>query len=76
MIIDRCSPANSVLFTALPGGYIDGSATIGLRTTASFWLNEEIDANTEEVSFYIITTHQLQEIMFILLKTSDFQSVP
>ena len=34
---------NSVLFTALPGGYFD-EADGGLQTTAAFWLKNEVDA--------------------------------
>jgi len=33
---------NSVLFTALPGGYFDGSVTTGIQAIASFWFTDEI----------------------------------
>ena len=35
---------NSVSFTALPGGYFDGSVTTGLQAIASFWFKDEVGA--------------------------------
>ncbi len=32
---------NSVSFTALPGGYFDGSVTTGIQAIASFWFKDE-----------------------------------
>lgn len=34
---------NSVSFTALPGGYFS-EGDVGLQTTASFWMEDEVDA--------------------------------
>ena len=36
---------NSISFTALPGGYFDGSVTTGIQAIASFWFTDE--ASTE-----------------------------
>lgn len=35
---------NTVSFTALPGGYFDGSVTTGLKAIASFWFKDEVGA--------------------------------
>jgi uncharacterized protein (TIGR02145 family) len=35
---------NSVLFTALPGGYYDGSVTTAIQAIASFWFKDEANA--------------------------------
>jgi len=35
---------NSVSFTALPGGYYDGSVVTAINAIASFWFKDEVDA--------------------------------
>lgn len=37
---------NSVLFTALPGGYYTGAEYVGINETAAFWLVDEVDGTT------------------------------
>lgn len=37
---------NSVLFTALPGGYYSGSEFLGINETAAFWFMDEVNIST------------------------------
>ena len=66
---------NSVLFTALPAGYYDGSLSTGLRAIAAFWFKTE-QSLTEGRGFMLYYNNSPTDWNYVsFLKLKHFLSV-